>query len=194
MPAAPPPSNPAPWVIVPFDAAPASGHQQGVVALISGIQRGEFGLSITPQDQPDLMDIPGFYVGGRLGPGLFLVAVDLDGEVCGSIALLNLGGGQGALRKMFVRAQSRGTGLAAALLGALLDWCRGAGVHEIFLGTTERFVAAHRFYEKHGFTRIEKGSLPPAFPVMAVDSVFYVKRAAPGLSNSAAAFYGPSAP
>lgn len=194
MPAAPPPSKPAPWVIVPFAAASASGHQQGVVALISGIQRGEFQLAITPQDQPDLMDIPGFYVGGRLGPGLFLVAVDPGGEVCGSIALLNLGGGQGALRKMFVRAQCRGTGLAAALLGALLDWCRGAGVHEIFLGTTVRFVAAHRFYEKHGFTRIEKGSLPPAFPVMAVDSVFYALRAAPGLSNSAAAFSGPSAP
>jgi len=179
MPAAPPPSNSVPWVIVPFAAAPASGHQQGVVALISGIQRGEFQLAITPQDQPDLMDIPGFYVGGRLGPGLFLVAVDPDGEVCGSIALLNLGGGQGALRKMFVRAQSRGTGLAAALLGALLDWCRGAGIHDIFLGTTDRFLAAHRFYERHGFTRLEKSSLPPAFPVMAVDSVFYVKRLDP---------------
>ena len=178
MPAAPSPSKTAPWAIVPFDATPASGHQQGVVSLISGIQRGEFGLAITPQDQPDLMDIPGFYVGGRLGPGLFLVAVDPDGEVCGSIALLNLGGGQGALRKMFVRAQSRGTGLAAALLGALFDWCRVAGVYEIFLGTTERFLAAHRFYEKHGFIRIEKGSLPPAFPVMAVDSVFYTRNLA----------------
>ncbi|MHC1753549.1 GNAT family N-acetyltransferase [Humidesulfovibrio sp.] len=183
MPAGAPPSLAASWAIVPFDASPQpgrpAGHQAGVVALISTIQRGEFGLSITPQDQPDLMDIPGFYVRGRLGPGLFLVAVDPDGEVCGSIALLNLGGGQGALRKMFVRAQSRGTGLAAALLEALLGWCRGAGVLEIFLGTTERFLAAHRFYEKHGFARIEKGSLPPTFPVMAVDSVFYSRTLAP---------------
>lgn|GEM_PF-2187351 len=34
----------------------------------------------------------------------------------------------------------------------------------------------HRFYEKHGFERIEKSGLPPAFPVMAVDNVFYRKR------------------
>lgn len=80
---------------------------------------------------------------------------------------------------MFVRAQSRGTGLAAALLGALFDWCRGAGIGEIFLGTTDRFLAAHRFYEKNGFARIEKGSLPPAFPLMVVDSVFYTLRLAP---------------
>jgi len=169
-----------PWRIVPFDPAPASGHQQGVVALISGIQRGEFQLAITPQDQPDLMDIPGFYVNGRLGPGLFLVAVDGTGAVAGSIALLNLGNGQGALRKMFVRADmrgpaSRGPGLAAALLDALFGWCRRTGVSHIFLGTTDRFLAAHRFYEKHGFARMAKASLPPAFPVMAVDSVFYAR-------------------
>lgn len=168
------------WRIVPFDPAPASGHQEGVVALISGIQRGEFQLAITPQEQPDLMDIPGFYVQGRLGPGLFLVAVDGNGAVAGSIALLNIGPdaqgrGQGALRKMFVRADMRGTGLAAALLDALLGWCRQTGVLEIFLGTTDRFLAAHRFYEKHGFMRVAKDSLPTTFPVMAVDSVFYFK-------------------
>jgi GNAT superfamily N-acetyltransferase len=112
------------WRIVPFDPAAGTGHQAGVVSLISGIQRGEFGLPITPQDQPDLMDIPGFYVNGALGPGLFLVAIDGKGEVAGSIALLNIGKGQGALRKMFVRADMRGAGLAAALLDALLGWCR----------------------------------------------------------------------
>lgn len=161
------------WRIVPFDPAAGTGHQAGVVSLISGIQRGEFGLPITPQDQPDLMDIPGFYVNGALGPGLFLVAIDGKGEVAGSIALLNIGKGQGALRKMFVRADMRGAGLAAALLDALLGWCRRAGVLEIYLGTTDRFLAAHRFYEKHGFARLTKASLPASFPVMAVDSVFY---------------------
>ena len=170
------------WRIVPFDPA-RPGHQGGVVSLISGIQRGEFQLPITPADQPDLMDIPGFYVNGRLGPGCFLLAEDDCDQVLGSIALLNLGPGaegrrQGALRKMFVRAESRGTGLAAALLDELFAWCRGAGIGEVFLGTTDRFLAAHRFYEKHGFARIGKKSLPPTFPVMAVGSVFYAKRLA----------------
>jgi len=162
------------WDIVPF--APA--HGPGVIALISGIQRGEFQLAITPQDQPDLMDIPGFYVTGAHGPGCFLVAVDGAGGVAGSIALLNIGSGQGALRKMFVHREMRGTGLAAALLATLFERCADRGVHELYLGTTDRFLAAHRFYEKHGFARIAKDLLPLAFPVMAVDTVFYFKRLA----------------
>lgn len=153
--------------------------QEGVVALISGIQRGEFGLSITPQDQPDLMNIDGFY---RPGVGEFWVAEaqgDAGGAVVGCIALLDIGNAQAALRKMFVDADWRGPrpggqgSVAKALLSALLEHARAGGVAEIFLGTTTRFLAAHRFYEKNGFTRIDKDSLPPAFPVMAVDSVFY---------------------
>lgn len=163
--------NPRTFSIVPFSPA----HQEGVVALISGIQRGEFGLAITPQDQPDLMDIPGFYVDGRLGPGGFWVGLDEAGAVAGCIALLNIGGGQGALRKMFVASGQRGTGLAAALLETLVAWCAGAGVGQLYLGTTDRFLAAHRFYEKHGFTRLHKANLPPTFPVMVVDSVFYAR-------------------
>lgn len=159
------------WTIVPF--APA--HQQGVIALISGIQRGEFQLPITPADQPDLMDIPGFYVNGAHGPGCFFVAVDHAGAVAGSIALLNIADGQGALRKMFVRADARGSGLAVGLLGALLAWCGEQVVTKLFLGTTDRFLAAHRFYEKHGFTRVQKDSLPATFPVMSVDTVFYAR-------------------
>jgi len=160
--------------IVPFSPV----HQAGVVALISGIQRGEFGLGITPQDQPDLMDIPGFYVQGKLGPGGFWVGLDVAGAVAGCIACLNIGPdaegrGQGALRKMFVRADMRGTGLSAALLDTLFHWCAGHGVGQLYLGTTDRFLAAHRFYEKHGFARLEKAALPPTFPVMLVDSVFY---------------------
>lgn len=149
--------------------------QEGVIALISGIQRGEFGLSITPQDQPDLMNIDGFY---RPGAGEFWVAEaqgDVGGKIVGCIALLDIGGGQAALRKMFVDPDWRGAdkGVAKSLLYTLLDHARASGVAEIFLGTTTRFLAAHRFYEKHGFARVEKGDLPPSFPVMAVDTVFY---------------------
>jgi hypothetical protein len=50
------------------------------------------------------------------------------------------------------------------------------GVAEIYLGTTEKFLAAHRFYERNGFGLIESSELPPAFPVMAVDTRFYKRR------------------
>jgi len=33
--------------------------------------------------------------------------------------------------------------------------------------------AAHRFYERNGFTRVGKEQLPAAFPLMKVDDTFY---------------------
>ena len=96
-------------------------------------------------------------------------------EVVGTISLLDIGNGQGALRKMFVKAPFRGHAHAVApqLLRVLLDWCRDRNVREVFLGTTEKFKAAHRFYEKYGFAEIKPSELPPTFPVMAVDTRFF---------------------
>ncbi|HMG04893.1 MAG TPA: GNAT family N-acetyltransferase, partial [Chthoniobacterales bacterium] len=81
-------------------------HADGVGALIIGIQRDEFQIPITLEDQPDLQDIPAFY---QQGAGNFWVAVS-DGEVVGTVALLDLGNHQAALRKMFVHATHRGLG------------------------------------------------------------------------------------
>ena len=77
---------------------------------------------------------------------------------------------------MFVSAHFRGreSGVAARLLGRLLTEAREREISEIFLGTTEKFLAAHRFYEKHGFSRIQKDMLPNSFPLMVVDTQFYV--------------------
>lgn len=64
-------------------------------------------------------------------------------------------------------------GVAGLLLEELLAWASTKGVAEVFLGTTDKFLAAHRFYQKNGFGDVPKTSLPEAFPVMAVDSKFY---------------------
>ena len=47
---------------------------------------------------------------------------------------------------------------------------------EVFLGTTARFLAAHRFYAKHGFGEIAVAELPDAFPIMEVDTRFFYRR------------------
>jgi len=148
--------------------------------MILSIQRDEFGFEVTLDDQPDLLDgglfeVDGFYVQGNGG---FWVAVDGAGAVAGSIALHDCGGGLGALRKMFVAVSHRGPQpdgppLALLLLQGLLDHARAVRLDRILLGTTERFTAAHRFYEKHGFARVDEGDLPPTFPRMAVDTRFY---------------------
>jgi N-acetylglutamate synthase-like GNAT family acetyltransferase len=153
--------------IVPFSPE----HADGVVSLILPIQQHEFEIPITLEAQPDLRDIPGFY---QHGQGNFWVALDGD-SVVGTVALLDIGHDQGALRKMFVASSHRGAhhGVAAALLHVLLTWCRARDIRAVFLGTTARFLAAHRFYEKNGFREISREALPPSFPVMVVDTKFY---------------------
>jgi len=149
----------------------APGDEQGIVELIVPIQREEFGIAITAQDQPDLLAIPSFY---QTGTGDFWVARH-DGVVIGSIALKDIGNGDAALRKMFVATAWRGRefGVARRLLECLIEAARARGVRRIFLGTTAKFLAAHRFYEKHGFTLVDQQELPPAFPLMVVDTRFY---------------------
>jgi N-acetylglutamate synthase-like GNAT family acetyltransferase len=153
--------------VIPFEAT----HAEAVPALIVSIQRGEFGIDITAAQQPDLHDVQGFY---RRGCGEFWVAV-VDGRVVGTIALLDIGERQGALRKMFVHREFRGAaaGTASRLLEALVGHAEGAGLRELYLGTTEQFAAAHRFYRRHGFSEIDRRALPPAFPVMHVDTRFF---------------------
>ena len=145
-----------------------------VIDVILAIQRGEFGFSITADDQPDLRAIPDFY---QTGTGDFWVARK-DGKVVGTIGLKDIGSGQAALRKMFVAASFRGRefGVAARLLSRLFEHARERAITDVFLGTTDKFLAAHRFYEKNGFLEIAKGALPKSFPLMGLDTKFYVAR------------------
>jgi N-acetylglutamate synthase-like GNAT family acetyltransferase len=153
--------------IIPYE----DRHLAGIRDLIVPIQRNEFGFSITYEDQKDLHDIPTFY---RRGGGEFWVAM-AGPEVVGSIALADIGNTQGAVRKMFVKEAYRGAPhrVARQLLDRLLEHARGHRIDELFLGTTEKFRAAHRFYEKSGFTLIDERALPDRFPRMNGDTRFY---------------------
>ena len=139
--------------------------------LISNIQRVEFEIPITLTEQPDLTDIPSFY---QKGDGNFWVALEND-KVVGTVALLDIGNKQLALRKMFVHESFRGSqfGTAKILLETSLKWAKSRGITEIFLGTTSKFLAAHRFYEKYGFVEISQEQLPKSFPIMSIDTKFY---------------------
>jgi N-acetylglutamate synthase-like GNAT family acetyltransferase len=145
--------------------------EERVSDQILPIQREEFGIEITAEDQPDLRTIPEVY---QQGAGNFWLAVE-DGRVLGTIALIDIGSSQLALRKMFVERDARGSsrGIARRLLDTALGWAERQGMQQIFLGTTPVLHGAHRFYEKNGFIELAKTELPSAFPVMAIDSKFY---------------------
>jgi GNAT superfamily N-acetyltransferase len=146
-------------------------YAPGVVSLILPIQREEFGVAVTLEDQPDLLDIPGFYLRGAGGVWVALA----DREVVGTVGALDIGNARVALRKMFVKASYRGPEhrVAARLLASVRHACEANAVRDVFLGTTVRYLAAHRFYEKNGFREIQRDELPPAFPIMRVDTKFY---------------------
>lgn len=147
-------------------------YKDQIIQLILKIQTEEFGIPISIKDQPDLQQISQFY---QKGTGNFWVALDGD-RVVGTTALIDIGNGQTALRKMFVDNDYRGKekGVAKYLLDKVIVWCKNKQVREIYLGTTAAYLAAHRFYEKNGFQEIQRASLPSSFPVMQVDSKFYI--------------------
>jgi N-acetylglutamate synthase-like GNAT family acetyltransferase len=153
--------------IIPFEPI----YSDGVIDVILPIQRIEFGIDISLDDQPDLRIIPEFY---QRGIGNFWVALD-QGEVVGTIALVDIQNNQAALRKMFVKASHRGPvqGISMQLLETMLSWCRQSEITEIYLGTVDRLKAAHRFYEKNRFQEMDKSDLPEQFPIMAIDTKFY---------------------
>jgi GNAT superfamily N-acetyltransferase len=58
------------------------------------------------------------------------------------------------LSKCYVRADTHGTGTAAALMAATLDAARDGGAAGSWLGVNEENARALRFYGKHGFERV----------------------------------------
>ena len=106
---------------LPIEIRPFSPvYEQQVIDLIVAIQRKEFNISITADDQPDLKNIPEYY---QKGNGNFWVALHND-KVVGTVSLLDIGGSLVALRKMFVNLDYRGHEIGAAqkLLETSLNW------------------------------------------------------------------------
>lgn len=156
-----------------------AADENAVIAHILAIQRDEFGIAITAEDQPDLRAIREVY---QSGTGGFWIAERPSaqggaqgGRVVGTIGLIGFGERQGAVRKMFVAGEARGSeqGVGARLLDVLLAHARAQGLTAITLGTVDVLKAARRFYEKNGFVRIMPDELPAGFPRMPLDTLFF---------------------
>jgi putative acetyltransferase len=157
-------------IIKPYEAQ----YRDQIVELILNIQQNEFQVPITIKDQPDLLIIDEFY---QQRNGQFWVALNVDNQVVGTIALIDNGQPFGTIRKMFVRADVRGKerGVAAALFNILEQKAIENGMSALYLGTVHKLKASHRFYQKNGFDEIQKVDLPPNYPLMLVDTMFFKK-------------------
>lgn len=139
-------------VIEPARAADAPA----VIALIARVF-AEYGFSWDPATEvPDLYNLDRRYAGEA---GAFWVA-RLDGQVVGSVGVERLPDGRGELHRLYLDAALRGRGVGRALVEAVLDWCRRAGIGRLTLWSDTRFDRAHRLYEGMGFTQTGERDLP----------------------------------
>jgi GNAT superfamily N-acetyltransferase len=86
---------------------------------------------------------------------VFLVARTADGVAVGCGGLRPLDGGGAEIKRMFVAASVRGTGVSTAVLRAIEDEARAMGLERLVLETGTEQPDAMRFYEREGYTRIE---------------------------------------
>lgn len=87
----------------------------------------------------------------------YWVAEDETGTV---VAGVGIGALQGLsdvceLQKMYCLPQARGCGVAQDLMKVALEYARKY-YKKCYLETLDNMIAAQKFYEKHGFTRVDK--------------------------------------
>ena len=87
------------------------------------------------------------------GDGAGLLLATADGEPVGCGAFRPLEPGIAEIKRMYARPGTRGVG--AALLAALESAARDMGYREAWLETRLVNTRAVRFYERHGYARIE---------------------------------------
>jgi putative acetyltransferase len=80
----------------------------------------------------------------------FLVARDGAGRAQGCVALVDCGG-YGEVKRLYVRPEGRGLGLARALMAAIEAEARGRDLAEVLLETGNRLGPAVALYERLGY-------------------------------------------
>ncbi|WP_112261990.1 GNAT family N-acetyltransferase [Lentzea terrae] len=105
----------------------------------------------------------------RLREAELLVAVDDSGAVLGSVTVVLPGTpyaeisqpGELEFRMLSVAAEARGRGVGEALVRAVFDRARAAGIGQVVLSSSEKMAAAHRLYKRLGFTRLPERDWAP---------------------------------
>ena len=116
-----------------------------------GFRRETFGFGI------ELDGLPGDYT----RPKGRLAIASLSGRVVGCVALRPLYPGACEFKRLFVRDEARGQGVAARLLSWLMEEARAEGYSRMLADTLPTMNAALHLYEKFGFRRVGPYSANP---------------------------------
>jgi ribosomal protein S18 acetylase RimI-like enzyme len=119
---------------------------------------------LAPDDYvPELAD-----VAGRAPRADLLMARDA-GRIVGSVALVLAGDfgevttsdEEAAFRMLVVDPEMQGRGIGELLVTSCLDRARAAGKRRMVISTDPRMTAAHRLYERLGFSRLPERDWSP---------------------------------
>lgn len=80
----------------------------------------------------------------------FIARAGAEAVGCGGVAFDD---GFAEVKRMYVRPDARGTGVAQAVLARLEQEARAKGYRHLMLETGDDLAAAHRLYERAGFRR-----------------------------------------
>ena len=114
-----------------------------------------------------MRSLPGRYA----KPDGRLILAYKDGELAGGIALRKIGDGIYEMKRIYLRENSRGSGIGRELIEKLIEEARKIGYKKMRLDTfPPKMGKAVQLYESHGFYEI------PAYYENPYDGVLYMER------------------
>ena len=109
----------------------------------------EFHLYLEIQHYDDEKENPSLKY--ALPDGRLYLDVSDDGIARGCIALRKLSDGKGEVKRLYVRPEYRGNGIATALVERIIEDARNIGYKELYLDTLPELESAVKLYKSFGF-------------------------------------------
>ena len=129
---------------------PVAVWEPQVVALLDALTSELAGAGYTSEQTF------GYTAAQLQSANVYMVGASVDDELIGIGGLELQESGAGELKRFFVTPEHRGTGVADALLCALLDYARSHELDLVRLETGDKQRAAIAFYRRHGFVEIPR--------------------------------------
>jgi putative acetyltransferase len=144
--------------------------REKIIALIDQIFREYDDRVFLEGAEKDLTALPDIY---HDAGGDFWV-YEIDNEIIGTMAVVPRENNSAELKRFYLAANYRGSGIADKMLQHVINWCKNNHVQKLCFWSDTRFIRAHRFYSKRGF--IKGGMRHMTDGLTPYNEVYYEKK------------------